>query len=728
MAAPASTNSSALAQLTQTAIEREHEKVLAEIEGTELTDLIGTSLRAVYELDNELEKKLQNENGITDLESNFGDVANNNNADLQSEFGGISIRSAGQFNAAGHALSQARKNRSPSGKQLTSQQIFNQKLKERIKQLDYDIELMCNHKYQGFIEALNDLSNVSTETNDLFNRVSYANTEVQELGKHIAEKRRDIIHFREQQNNISVICATISSCLPLFHAYERLEQSMQEERYHAALKGVEQIEHVILPLIKSESILKSDNDQQEFSFTAHIEKQVPTIRIRVKEQAGVTFKNFLELISSSAEQIGEVILARNLQLRGFKHSCEGIELPESGAPPPLRVKTLDDYYEELAQQEQDELDGFDDDYQKAVLEDDELDEVEYQNSSPKKGSPVKNSNPFGDSSDDSSDETTARMNNHNHQSNSKSQQSKQKSLDDVLSSSESDSDSDFGDNNSGNGASKTTTGPACNLLKVVSKGKTVLLSKDDTLDESEDEINKKRRLQEISVDELLDFTPIFRTVHIYKLLAETTRKNKINLKVKPKKEEETETTMNLNCSNLSLESCVTIVTEEKRKRLEADPNIDLSMTSETELAVLYRRERRKQARLLLQIMNTRDLKTRFAEHYCRFLQRITGFFTIESHLLSTASYLYKPNKLKYNEDGEPEEDSQVDISWLSDAWSWACSKVIMLLRNQLSYQDKASILLETKDLTMAFVGSAEESGFEIKEIMDALPELWKQYG
>ena len=131
------------------------------------------------------------------------------------------------------------------------------------------------------------------------------------------------------------------------------------------------------------------------------------------------------------------------------------------------------------------------------------------------------------------------------------------------------------------------------------------------------------------------------------------------------------------------------------------------MTSETELASLYRRERQRQARILLQIMNTRELKNRFAEHYCRFLQRISGFFVIESHLMSTASYLYKARKRKnkyadeekYNKDDE-EEDDLLDIGWLSDAWSWACSKVIMLLRNQLAYQDKAQVLLETKDLTI----------------------------
>lgn len=709
---PSSTTSSVF-NLTQTAVDREHDKVLAEIEGTELTDLIGTSLRAVYELDSEIEKN-QNDPRLFPTKLDEDGI---------SEFGSpIPMKKLG-----GSGGKNQRSRGDKNGKDnTTSQAKFNEKLKERINQLDYDIELMCNHKYQGFIEALNDLSNFSTQTNTLFDRVSYANSEVQELGAKIATKRREIINFREKQNNISTICATISTCLPLFNAYVRLEQQMQEERYHAALKAVEQIEHVILPGIHNDSPLNATGESSNFSFTSHIEKQVPTIRIRVKEQAGVTFKNFLDLISSSAENIGEVILARHLQQRNFKKAFEAVDLPLVGDPAPLRIKRLDDYYNELANQQSD---GFDDDYQRAVLDEDDEDEYDEDNprhnrsrhSSPMKSKSGHN-NPFS-SGDSDSDETTA-IDKNPFKSEGSPAKSISKAANEDVETSEDDSDDD---SDLDGGYTTKVNLPVCNLLKIVSKGKSVL-EKDTTMDEeTEEELMLKQRLKEISVDELLDFTPIFRTVHIYKLLAETTRKNKSGLGKNPKKEEEAETAMNLNCSNLSLESTVTIVTEEKRKRLEADPNIDLSMTSDTELAVLYRRERRKQARLLLQIMNTRELKTRFAEHYCRFLQRITGFFTIESHLLSTASYLYKPNKLKYSEDGEADEDSQLDVSWLSDAWAWACSKVIMLLRNQLSYQDKASVLLETKDLTMAFVSSAEEAGYESREIMDALPDLWKQY-
>ena len=253
--------------------------------------------------------------------------------------------------------------------------------------------------------------------------------------------------------------------------------------------------------------------------------------------------------------------------------------------------------------------------------------------------------------------------------------------------------------------------------------------------ETDEDISAKRRLKDISVDEILDFTPIYRCVHIYKLLAETTRKNKAVMKQKIKEAKEHEREMksrnsstfeaaansnledlrNMSLSTMSLASCVTIVTDDKIEKFEDidDPNtsvelLKMSMTSETELASLYRRERQRQARILLQIINTRELKNRFAEHYCKFLQRISGFFVIESHLMSTASYLYKARKrkTKYADEErhrkeDEEDDDLMDFSWLSDAWSWACSKVIMLLRNQLAYQDKANVLLETKDLTMA---------------------------
>lgn len=298
--APGSTLSSGNSQLgssNPTRLEREQEKVLAEIEQTELSDLIGVSLRTIYELDGQ------------------------NSTD--------------------------------------NQENFTQKLENRISQLDYDIELMCNYRYQGFLDALNDLSSLSTQTGQLFQQVSRANDEVQDLGAQIAEKRRESISIRSKQSNIAQVCSTVSCCLPLFEAYNRLETQMQEERFHAALKTVEQIEHVLLPAVKDayqdENIGKnntanSDNSplhdslscptsptsphspqrQQQpqktnFSFTQTIEKQVPFIRTRVKKQAGNTLKNFLELISTSAEKIGEIVLARHLQQRQFKEAFREVQ-------------------------------------------------------------------------------------------------------------------------------------------------------------------------------------------------------------------------------------------------------------------------------------------------------------------------------------------------------------------------------------------------------------------
>jgi hypothetical protein len=325
--APGSTLSSGNSQVgctnNPTRLEREHEKVLTEIEQTELSDLIGVSLRTVYELDGQ------------------------NSTD--------------------------------------NQENFTQKLENRISQLDYDIELMCNYRYQGFLDALNDLSSLSTQTGQLFKQVSRANDEVQDLGAQIAEQRRESIAIRSKQSNIAQVCSTVSCCLPLFEAYNRLETQMQEERFHAALKTVEQIEHVLLPAVKdayqdenlgNNNNANSDNSplndslscptsptsqhspqrQQQsqktnFSFTQTIEKQVPFIRTRVKKQAGNTLKNFLELISTSAEKIGEIVLARHLQQRQFKEAFREVQLPAVGDPPPLQIRkrrdTMDEPFDEF---------------------------------------------------------------------------------------------------------------------------------------------------------------------------------------------------------------------------------------------------------------------------------------------------------------------------------------------------------------------------------------------
>lgn len=46
-------------------------------------------------------------------------------------------------------------------------QTFMEKLNERVKSHDKDIERMCNHHYQGFIDSIRELLQVRTQAQEL---------------------------------------------------------------------------------------------------------------------------------------------------------------------------------------------------------------------------------------------------------------------------------------------------------------------------------------------------------------------------------------------------------------------------------------------------------------------------------------------------------------------------------------------------------------------------------
>ncbi|XP_015590281.1 exocyst complex component 6B isoform X1 [Cephus cinctus] len=175
-------------------------------------------------------------------------------------------------------------------------QKFMEKLDERVKSHDKDIERMCNHHYQGFIDSIRELLQVRTQAQQL-------NTVILELDKRISatsasviEKGEELVKARKVESNMAAAVDSLTMCLPVLAAYAKLQRQLKDKRYYPALKTLEQLEHHDLPKVTN------------YRFSSQITQQIPLLRENIKDASMTDLRDFLENIRKYSPKIGEVAM------------------------------------------------------------------------------------------------------------------------------------------------------------------------------------------------------------------------------------------------------------------------------------------------------------------------------------------------------------------------------------------------------------------------------------
>ncbi|XP_031556989.1 exocyst complex component 6B-like [Actinia tenebrosa] len=176
------------------------------------------------------------------------------------------------------------------------QKEFMEKLEERIKVHDKDIERMCNYHYQGFIESVNELLKVRGEARKLKIKVQDANEVLQDSGSELVKRCEELIQCRTVQRNISSAIEKLSLCLPVLEMHAKLNDQMKNRRYYPALKTLEQLEHTYLPRIK------------KFRFADIMKDSIPRFREKIKEESMFDLRDFLENIRKDSEKLGSIAM------------------------------------------------------------------------------------------------------------------------------------------------------------------------------------------------------------------------------------------------------------------------------------------------------------------------------------------------------------------------------------------------------------------------------------
>ncbi|XP_044276602.1 exocyst complex component 6 isoform X12 [Varanus komodoensis] len=119
----------------------------------------------------------------------------------------------------------------------------------------------------------------------------------------------------------------------------------------------------------------------------------------------------------------------------------------------------------------------------------------------------------------------------------------------------------------------------------------------------------------------------------------------------------------------------------------------------------YRKQRRKQARLVLQPQSNMH---ETVEGYRRYFSQIVGFFVVEDHILHVTQGL-------------------ITRAYTDELWNMALSKIIAVLRTHSSYCTDPDLVLELKNLIVVFADTLQGYGFLVNRLFDLLFEIRDQY-
>ncbi|XP_045075115.1 exocyst complex component 6B-like, partial [Coregonus clupeaformis] len=104
------------------------------------------------------------------------------------------------------------------------QGLFMAKLDGRIRNHDRDIEKMCNHHFQGFVDSITELLKVRGEAQKLKSQVTETNQRLQDDGKGVLTCMDELRLCRLQQRNIATSIDKFTHCLPVLEMYNKLQE------------------------------------------------------------------------------------------------------------------------------------------------------------------------------------------------------------------------------------------------------------------------------------------------------------------------------------------------------------------------------------------------------------------------------------------------------------------------------------------------------------------------
>ncbi|PWN42536.1 exocyst complex subunit Sec15-like protein [Ceraceosorus guamensis] len=173
---------------------------------------------------------------------------------------------------------------------------FLRRLHEFVKEKEDEIERICKGNHEDFVSATDRLLKVRSGTVSLRHRIGELNEEVKAGGESLSAKKKSLRETRQVGANLDEAIETLQLCLRVLDMTSRVEGLIENRRYYAALRSLEELQTVHLkPVLHHE-------------FARHMLDSIPAMRDAVRSAVTSEMKEWLYEVRLKGGKVGKLAL------------------------------------------------------------------------------------------------------------------------------------------------------------------------------------------------------------------------------------------------------------------------------------------------------------------------------------------------------------------------------------------------------------------------------------
>ena len=182
-------------------------------------------------------------------------------------------------------------------------ETFKEELDTFINNTDNEIEQICSFHHMGFMESIDELLKVKGKAQNVRSRIDEFDTSIDKAGNEMTRRAEQLRENRIQLRNIYTGIENLYQCLPVLQLYRKSVKHLNEKRYYAALKALDQVESSHMAAVR------------KYSFAQLMHEKIPLVRSHIKTVVLKEMQDWLTDIVGEAKVMGKVALDQTRQLQ-----------------------------------------------------------------------------------------------------------------------------------------------------------------------------------------------------------------------------------------------------------------------------------------------------------------------------------------------------------------------------------------------------------------------------
>ncbi|TKY88144.1 hypothetical protein EX895_002854 [Sporisorium graminicola] len=176
------------------------------------------------------------------------------------------------------------------------QDAFLRHLKNFVREKDREIEAVCDANHSEFVAAVDKLLKVRSGTVTLKHRIGELNEDVQAGGSSLGNKKKQLLETQRTASNVNDAIVSLQTCLRVLDMANRVDGLIQDKKFFAALRSMQELESVHL-----RGLLHHD-------FAKHMMEGIPQMRGQVKAAVTREMKEWLFEVREKSRTVGQLAL------------------------------------------------------------------------------------------------------------------------------------------------------------------------------------------------------------------------------------------------------------------------------------------------------------------------------------------------------------------------------------------------------------------------------------